>query len=1148
MSEDLYPPGPEGVPADLTMPTAAYKRHAWIAFTALVLFVGMYLALTGWLGWVSYRLIMDAWVGGKGFLGVLLAAPAVFLFVFLAKGLFTVRHHEDPGTIEITAADEPELVAFVHRIADEAGAPRPHRIFLSARVNAAVFYDLSLLNLLFPSRKNLEIGLGLVNALTLDEMKAVIAHEFGHFAQRTMAVGRYMYVAQQVVGDVVANRGILDRGLMHLSYFDIRVAWIGWLMRLMVWAVRALVDTGFRGIMLAQRALSREMELQADLVSVSLAGSDSLVHGLHRLGAADDAWGRALQFAGSQYHRGRAVEDFFALQSHMQTRMGEVLADPTYGDVPPLPSEARAGHRVFKSAMAQPPQMWSTHPPNRQREDNAKSVYLPSTLDARSAWLLFRDPDQRRKQLTQVLFAQADLPAPTETLAPEDAASAVDELFARPWLESAYQGLYYSRSAFAEVGRAEGLFEPVSDAWGALDALYPEQIRADLDAVRERGEELALLRGLQDGVLQAPGGVIRFRGTDMPRTALPELIRLLTEDLREKLDGEWIEVLEGYGFVPPDDSNLASWFENVGGWVDSYMGSLKALANATLASLLETEAHIARHFRDGTDPGPAPSPGAVPPNYRTCTPEQVRERAKRLPWWDRFLLADGWGPGTLRAAAAVAVLAVPFYVTVRTGQATVAIVNGLATSVRVDIGGRERLVPAGGNIELKVPARELAVTTVTESGQPVESLSLDASNTWNTHVYNVAGAAPLVRWTASYGTAGEVPPVYLGAPRVHETSVSYVFEEPPDSISGRGSGGTRAALAALTESSPGEQLSMLEPEAQASLIRAHLAYDPTSDGDYGGWAMRAAQLGMGPEVLAKRLASAPHDVWLKRAEHDMVRGGPAEREVCARRAQEREATPTDADATYLWLRCLHGAEGRRESLAAFAAHPDHPWVGLAAAYAHWEQAEFAEGVQILLRFAGQQPENSTIDLIRVQRLLGQSVTASHPWVAFNEQLEGGAPVPEAYEGYRALMRGQLARAQQLADQNQDLSLLVAIAASDGAPAGALASALALPDDAGVSMSARTLLAALRAREGKPFGALLEALSNPDDAEQSAALHAMFEGASEATVDAAVDGSQPAFRGMLRAAGITMLGERAPQAWRDEVRALLFAMERPYLAR
>jgi len=186
----LYPQGPDDVPDDLTRPTPAYRLHAWVAFSTLVFFVGCYGALTAWIGWVAWRLLADSWSGGAFGFGLLMAAPAVFIFVFLGKGFFFRQQHHDPYTVEVTAADEPELLAFVHQIADDAGAPRPHRVVLSGAVNAAVFYDLTILNLFFPSKKNLEIGLGLVNAVSLDEFKAVMAHEFGHFAQRTMAVGR----------------------------------------------------------------------------------------------------------------------------------------------------------------------------------------------------------------------------------------------------------------------------------------------------------------------------------------------------------------------------------------------------------------------------------------------------------------------------------------------------------------------------------------------------------------------------------------------------------------------------------------------------------------------------------------------------------------------------------------------------------------------------------------------------------------------------------------------------------------------------------------------------------------------------------------------------------------------------------------------
>ena len=125
-------------------------------------------------------------------------------------------------------------------------------------MNAAVFYDLSVLNLLFPSRKNLEIGLGLVNAVSLGELKAVLAHEFGHFGQRSMAVGRWVYVAQQIAHHIVTKRDALDSLLRTLSRVDLRIAWVGWLLSLVVWSIRSLMETMFRLVVLAQRALSRD--------------------------------------------------------------------------------------------------------------------------------------------------------------------------------------------------------------------------------------------------------------------------------------------------------------------------------------------------------------------------------------------------------------------------------------------------------------------------------------------------------------------------------------------------------------------------------------------------------------------------------------------------------------------------------------------------------------------------------------------------------------------------------------------------------------------------------------------------------------------------------------------------------------------------
>ena len=180
-----------------------------------------------------------------------------------------------------------------------------------------MFYDLSIINLVFPSKKNLEIGLGLVNVLNLGELRSVLAHEFGHFAQRAMAVGRWVYIAQQIAGNLVARRDKLDDFLNSWSRVDFRIAWVAWILSVIVWSIRSLVDSAFSVVVLVQRALSREMEMQADLVAVSLTGSDALIHALHRLQAADDSWDRAVNFAFEEKAKEKIAPDVFALQSHI---------------------------------------------------------------------------------------------------------------------------------------------------------------------------------------------------------------------------------------------------------------------------------------------------------------------------------------------------------------------------------------------------------------------------------------------------------------------------------------------------------------------------------------------------------------------------------------------------------------------------------------------------------------------------------------------------------------------------------------------------------------------------------------------------------------------------------------------------------------
>lgn len=564
----LFPPSPSAPPG-FTDATKAYGRHAWLALAGLLSFVGLYLGLTGYLAWIIYRLLIRSILyGGNIPAAFFLSLPALFFFAFLVSGFFVVQRGKERSLVQLKPEDEPALLAFLAQLADETRAPRPHKVFVSADVNASVFYDISFWNFIFPSKKNLVLGLGLVNVLTLDQLKAVIAHEYGHFAQRTMAVGRWVYIAQQAAGHVIASRTVFDKILFGLSNIDIRIAWIGWILRVFVWAFRAVLDTGFRLVVLTYRALGREMEFQADRVAVSVSGSDSLVHALHRLGPADEAWEEAMTFAVIELLRGQPVDDLLAFQTAALDHMRRVLDEPEYGRTPKRPPYA-ADHRVFDGALAHPPRMWMTHPFNREREDQAKAIYLPSTLDARDAWLLFRDPPALRRAVTAKTFEEVKLGEPKEVEGTQ--LERLAKRFSGTSLNTEYRGVYLGRSIAAydknsSTMRGRKLALDRDQVLTAIDALYPPSLRAELTAHRERYEEEKMLQGLADGVLTAPGGVIRYRGKEIGKHELRGVVeqagherrkveqRLLEHDracraahLRaaELLGGGWAEYLDG---------------------------------------------------------------------------------------------------------------------------------------------------------------------------------------------------------------------------------------------------------------------------------------------------------------------------------------------------------------------------------------------------------------------------------------------------------------------------------------------------------------------------------------------------------------------------------------------------------------------------
>ena len=526
---NLYPASPDGVPEGITHAKASYKRQAWLAMSGLLGFMIIYLALATFFGLIAYENILTLQTGKTDLFHIIVTFISLLLLVFMVKSLFSVKKSGDPGGVEVTATQEPKLFKFLHQLAEEIGAPKPHRVFITAEVNAAVFYDLSLINLIFPSKKNLIIGLGLVNVLNLGELKAVLAHEFGHFAQGSMVVGRWVYIAQQIIAYMVATRDWLDSVVRFVSRFDLRIAWVGWILALIIWSIRSLMDTLFRIVVIAERALSREMEFNADLVAVSVTGSDAIVNALHKLQAADSAWQTTLDVAESEAANGKFINNLFIAQLKAISTIAEVLNDEHFGVVPENKSEDPSQHRVFTMEMARPPQMWSTHPANRDREDNAKNIYIPNVVDNRKSWLIFSDAEELKRKISHS-FYNPEKRSQMESISAEDA---VTQQFAKASFATQYRGTYMNRSPVRNFSSVDEMLQTVelsNTAKESIARLYPESISEQLDKARNLDLERNTLLALESGSLKPAGGVIRHRGKELNKSDIAEAIEQVADE------------------------------------------------------------------------------------------------------------------------------------------------------------------------------------------------------------------------------------------------------------------------------------------------------------------------------------------------------------------------------------------------------------------------------------------------------------------------------------------------------------------------------------------------------------------------------------------------------------------------------------------
>jgi Zn-dependent protease with chaperone function len=528
-----YPPSPAWIPADLTDLGADSARDAKAVLTALVLFLGLYaLLLLACLAAVAGGVVLT--VRYWACTGIPFVVIGVVLGILLLRVLFHRPRAEQGLAVEVTEDDQPVLFGFLKKLAREVGAPSPDRVFVTPEVNAAVVSDVSLANLFVPPRRHLHIGLGLVNVLTLSEFKAVMAHEFGHFAQQTGRVHAYTEVAMRVMqalkgGEDWVGREMKAAGRAAASGADSTLPlFFAVFVAAPVWCVSQLGGLLFYLVHVSRLSLSRSHEFHADRVAVSVAGSNAIVHGLARINFAEEALSEARRALEGAAEHNLYTRDLYFHHTTSAERLRRVRRDPSLGRPPALRSPAEGQHvQVFDEKDDDgPPLMWRTHPRNFDREENAKKVFVPAEEDDRSPWILFDDADDLRERVTRKFYrALFRVKKSARFRPPTEVQAFVDEEHPELAFDAKYRGAYDER--WIDPGRVSDLSQEVAnDPWDAArlgqahDRLYRE--------IGRRAEDLRDLQARIREVYRKAYGRPRGRATRRLQDLEEDLADLVT--------------------------------------------------------------------------------------------------------------------------------------------------------------------------------------------------------------------------------------------------------------------------------------------------------------------------------------------------------------------------------------------------------------------------------------------------------------------------------------------------------------------------------------------------------------------------------------------------------------------------------------------
>ncbi|MGN6645228.1 MAG: M48 family metallopeptidase [Cytophaga sp.] len=473
------------------------------------------------------------------FVGIGLMAMSFMVVIFLFEFVFSKNNTDRSHLIELKKEQQPELFKLIEEIVKEVKTDFPKHVYLSGDVNAAVFYDSGFWSMFLPIRKNLIVGIGLVNTISVEEFKAILAHEFGHFSQQSMKVGVYVSNVNHIIFNMLSDRESYGRFVQQWMSFSSYIHIFIKTAVTIIEGIKFILKKLYEIVNLNYLKLSREMEFDADAIAAKVAGSDALSRALMRISLADFCYANAVNYYFTKIEQKVSTENIYPQQKFVMNFTAAQQHIPVENGLPQISYEYLNRFNKSKLSLVED---WNSHPSTEDRVAHLQLLNLPAgNSNSNQASTIFSNIVDFEREFTRKLFLLPPYSSRPVDITIEDFIKGYTNEINSNSYDASYNGYY----DFINPGLIDEAKLPVLEDWSPkyIEKLFDQQAVSLACRVNVLENDITALKQISSQELKIQW--IQYDGTKYyyrRAGALIEQLEAEAKELKQKTDAHDHEI------------------------------------------------------------------------------------------------------------------------------------------------------------------------------------------------------------------------------------------------------------------------------------------------------------------------------------------------------------------------------------------------------------------------------------------------------------------------------------------------------------------------------------------------------------------------------------------------------------------------------